>query len=140
MLVDYSAPEAADDNWLDAVPGLGGVSRHASVRDLSAAFDELIWRACADSADQTQELVRRAHLGHRAQSASAPAPCARDTPKAIAWDLVSFESRSHIMAVWSVVSSRHRYFGFVPRVGRVGAGHIPRHGRHDGPTACRQYI
>ena len=39
--------EDADGNWLEAVAGLGEVSLEASVQDLSAAFDEHIWPACA---------------------------------------------------------------------------------------------
>ena len=127
LLLDYSAPtalEVADGNWLAAVSGFGAVPLDASVHDLAQAFDTHLWPACA--AQRTRHKNWRHWCtvltwGIVRKALPLLLPMSRDTLKAITWDLVSFRaSRSQIVAVWSAISSRHRYFGLTPPIHEKG--------------------
>ena len=110
-----TALERSDGNWGAAVRELSGPGISASLAELTAAYNTHVWPARSGVPNTRgknwSNWVTVLTWAVARKAMPLLLPMSVDTLKALSWDLIAFgASCSQILAVWSAIQSRHRWY------------------------------
>jgi len=118
LLSNVSSPtalERSDGNWVAAARELPGPGMSASLAELTAAYNTHVWPARSGvpktRGKNWSNWVTVLTWAVARKAMPLLLPMSIDTLKALSWDLIAFgASCSQIVAVWSAIQSRHRWY------------------------------